>query len=712
MNITNLEMIQASMEVIGALFCLITLFILAVNKMTQKTKYLMVMFGLSMALFLFDACAYIFRGNTDWLSIIMTRVSNNGLFVLNICLTVTFVGYFYNALSLNGINLSGIYSKISIFFFISAGACLIINCFTNWMFYFDDDNYYHRGIGWYIYTVFLTIGILVVVYATILIRKKIARRFFTVLLLYEFAPFIAIIIQIFIYGISIANIGITVCLTILLLFNIRQESEKKKMSGINDTKEKTMYVTIFMLILMVICMSASIISCVANIQKVATENAEKDNRNIAHLVQSDIENTFLPYLTVTQMVASDNNLCEILKNTTRETAKDSEKQISDYLRSVKDEFGYQMVFLASDKSNAYYTYNGILKYLDVEKDSHDIWYKEFKESKRKYAINIDTDEANNGALTIFFNREIVDDDGNFLGVGGVGISVTKLQSLLRHYEKEYNLDINLINYNGLVQINSNRSHIEKEYLDNSYLSSVPEKKFVYKKMDNFYRMTYYMDSLDWYLVIDDYQMDKSSAQRIVLPCLAIFMVGLLVMGVAFTFISKKERISSEKLMERIRISLTDELTGLQNRRAYAECVGKISEKKLHDNTVIIMMDVNGLKTVNDEIGHDAGDELLKGSAECMLSAFGKLGNVFRLGGDEFMAVLECSGKEAREAAAVLDEVTASWEGKEINEISISKGVVVGSEHPDMSLNEIEEFADKLMYEDKDAYYKRTGKKRR
>ena len=116
MNITNLEMIQASMEVIGALFCLITLFILAVNKMTQKTKYLMVMFGISMVLFLFDACAYIFRGNTDWLSIIMTRVSNNGLFVLNICLTVTFVGYFYNALSLNGINLPGIYAKISIFF--------------------------------------------------------------------------------------------------------------------------------------------------------------------------------------------------------------------------------------------------------------------------------------------------------------------------------------------------------------------------------------------------------------------------------------------------------------------------------------------------------------------------------------------------------------------------------------------------------------------
>ena len=77
-----------------------------------------------------------------------------------------------------------------------------------------------------------------------------------------------------------------------------------------------------------------------------------------------------------------------------------------------------------------------------------------------------------------------------------------------------------------------------------------------------------------------------------------------------------------------------------------------------------------------------------------------------------MAVLVCSGKEAREAAAVLDEVASSWKGKEINEISISKGVVVGSEHPGMLLNEIEELADKLMYEDKDAYYKRTGKKKR
>lgn len=91
MNITNLEIIQASMEAIGALFCLITLFFLAINKMTKKTKYLMMMFGFSTAMFLLDACAYIFRGNTDELSVFMTRFSNIGIFIFNVGIIITFI---------------------------------------------------------------------------------------------------------------------------------------------------------------------------------------------------------------------------------------------------------------------------------------------------------------------------------------------------------------------------------------------------------------------------------------------------------------------------------------------------------------------------------------------------------------------------------------------------------------------------------------------
>ena len=51
-----------------------------------------------------------------------------------------------------------------------------------------------------------------------------------------------------------------------------------------------------------------------------------------------------------------------------------------------------MVFVVSDKTRAYYTYNGISRYLDVENDSHDIWYKDYLDSGKRYIVNVDTDE--------------------------------------------------------------------------------------------------------------------------------------------------------------------------------------------------------------------------------------------------------------------------------------------------------------------------------
>ena len=51
------------------------------------------------------------------------------------------------------------------------------------------------------------------------------------------------------------------------------------------------------------------------------------------------------------------------------------------------------------------------------------------------------------------------------------------------------------------------------------------------------------------------------------------------------------------------------------------------------------VDVNGLKKVNDTKGHTAGDELIKGAANCLTLAVGNNGKVYRTGGDEFMAVL-------------------------------------------------------------------------
>ena len=53
----------------------------------------------------------------------------------------------------------------------------------------------------------------------------------------------------------------------------------------------------------------------------------------------------------------------------------------------------------------------------------------------------------------------------------------------------------------------------------------------------------------------------------------------------------------------------------------------------------LAVDINGLKEVNDTFGHEAGDQLIIGAANCIERAFGDYGKVFRTGGDEFIVLL-------------------------------------------------------------------------
>jgi diguanylate cyclase (GGDEF)-like protein len=85
------------------------------------------------------------------------------------------------------------------------------------------------------------------------------------------------------------------------------------------------------------------------------------------------------------------------------------------------------------------------------------------------------------------------------------------------------------------------------------------------------------------------------------------------------------------------LSLTDELTGLRNRRGFflfAEQARKLATRA-GKQAVILFADMDGLKTVNDRYGHEAGDDLLRRFATVLTSTFRDSDVVARLGGDEF-----------------------------------------------------------------------------
>ena len=164
----------------------------------------------------------------------------------------------------------------------------------------------------------------------------------------------------------------------------------------------------------------------------------------------------------------------------------------------------------------------------------------------------------------------------------------------------------------------------------------------------------------------------------------------------------EEKEKEEKLIYR---SNTDELTNCYNRRAYEEDINKMNPE---DAFVYISIDVNGLKTVNDTLGHAAGDELIQGAASCMKQCFGSYGKVYRIGGDEFVSIIFTEDNKLGEIQKDFDDTVHGWRGKIAEKMSVSCGYVLSKEKKWESVYEMAKTADARMYEDKEMHYRKNG----
>ena len=172
-----------------------------------------------------------------------------------------------------------------------------------------------------------------------------------------------------------------------------------------------------------------------------------------------------------------------------------------------------------------------------------------------------------------------------------------------------------------------------------------------------------------------------------------------------------ERIFSlqEKLSKQIQLvrsrAYIDGLTGLNNRVAYEEHVSRL-EDEIRGGTAdfaIALFDVNSLKEVNDKYGHKKGDEVIRSASFALQNTF-REGKLYRIGGDEFLVILERSYAELLPKLASLRENQAG--------ISISAGSAVFNRETDREYRTVFNRADMAMYNDKREYYLTHGDRRR
>jgi diguanylate cyclase (GGDEF)-like protein len=152
------------------------------------------------------------------------------------------------------------------------------------------------------------------------------------------------------------------------------------------------------------------------------------------------------------------------------------------------------------------------------------------------------------------------------------------------------------------------------------------------------------------------------------------------------------------------LSATDSLTGLLNRRGFFDTAEALllGATKIGTSCLVAFVDVDGLKTVNDELGHVAGDEVLVQVAQALRAVTRPNDVVARLGGDEFCVLVvdppvdQLSLRDR--LVARLDAVNLGREGR--LPLSASVGTATTAEHRDASVDELVLAADQRMYEHK------------
>ncbi len=107
-----------------------------------------------------------------------------------------------------------------------------------------------------------------------------------------------------------------------------------------------------------------------------------------------------------------------------------------------------------------------------------------------------------------------------------------------------------------------------------------------------------------------------------------------------------------------RVALSDPLTGLPNRRAFFEEVRRRSQ--IAGAIGVVTCDVDGLKAINDHLGHDAGDAAIMRTGQELRRLVGRDGFVARFGGDEFLALT--AAETAEKIAVALDPIRGARVG--------------------------------------------------
>ena len=473
---------------------------------------------------------------------------------------------------------------------------------------------------------------------------------------------------------------------------------------------KTRTVVLIVTAVILISFGISTFSSIISLSRLIEESGSREAELFIGDVQSDIKDSFSDSVSISKTI---NNIYvrEFIAKRDEYSEAEASEYFGKYLADVKKQFGYDTAFMVIECTKEYFTEYGRIKVINTI-GQDDEWYMNFKNSNKDMELNIDNDQANENRITVYNNIRMLDENGEFIGVCGVGHTLENLNSAIDDLEQRYGLTVMLADKSGNIMVAGDDSLSGtqmKKYLRDYIVNYDENSEYEYDKVGlGGYIIVKYISEYDWYLCIESPEMlDRMT--RVVAFNLMAAIISLTIMVV---IISIAMQYQENETMIFKADSETDMMTGLYNRRAFDNMMEAIrADNKVRDISVVII-DINGLKQVNDEKGHLAGDELITKTAESIKELYGNHGRTFRIGGDEFSIIITEPLDDVEECIKQIKNRIKMCKLDLSEKIDVAVGIARGEDYQSLSVDELFELADKAMYSDKEAFYRDKRHERR
>ncbi|MBJ7221259.1 GGDEF domain-containing protein [Brenneria sp. L3-3C-1] len=420
-------------------------------------------------------------------------------------------------------------------------------------------------------------------------------------------------------------------------------------------------------------------------------------------VYSEIQQDLLKPIFISSLMAHDTFVRDWVLN----NEHDSQAMIR-YLKEIDRRFNTLFSFFASDKTKRFYDPLRIQRIIS-EQSAEDQWYFQAKDlsDETPYFVDIRVDPEDRTHMDIFINHKVMDYEGNFIGVTGIGIPVERVKHLIEKYEQRYNRTIYFVDKTGNVTLHGKtydrQLRIQQQPGLSAFATSiltVPGGAYEYDSQGKrIFLNTRLIPEFGWYLMIEQSNhpherqlftmLIKNLGVSIVVSTLFLLLLWLTIGGY-------------QRRLEQM--ATTDKLTGIMNRQAfdYFFIRWRTKQSAQHNPLSVLLIDIDNFKLVNDRYGHGVGDLVLQKIATLLQQATRHSDQVCRWGGEEFVVLLDnCNLDNARQRAETLRhdiEMAEVMYQEEPIHVTISCGVAEyqADETLDMLINR----ADMALYQAK------------